>query len=735
MKGLASSLILILMTYTLSSQTIIPGGYVSGTWQASQSPFHIQGNIEIHFDSTLIIEPGVDVYFDGSYKLTVHGRLNASGNETDSILLTGENPEIGWKGIDFYQINEMLDSSSLRFCNIEWTKEYYYMEDAAINIYQSDKIAITHSCIRNNRGYYCGGIYIKEAKIKISHSIIENNCSSDGGAGGIYCVRSIPVFNDLKIFNNESPVCGGLYCYNCPVGSISWIKNVEISKNKGGQVGGLEIRNSSNVRLENCKISYNNGDICGGIGFFENSSLVSPVTGKNQIYFNKGGKSHELFCNDFQTIEISVDTFTVWDPDEYHVFPSIQFQFIEEIEFGFIEPVDHDLFISTSGNDSNDGLYPENALRSFNHALRRIKCDLLHPHTLWILPGIYHLNESDSGSAIYLKEYACIAAADYNQVIIDGDSITRLITSWNKKHLNLIRLTLQNGFSQYNGGAIFLNSSHATIDSCNIISNNSYEGGGAFIVNTASNVIFNFCKFLYNTSVLDGGGIYVRDIGSDGVVELNYCDFVGNSSGHWGGGLSNIYSKIILKNCTFITNQALVYGGGAHIVSPNAPQIINCNFLHNNAGDNGGGLAISDFQNHDFVYGYMTNCTFSDNTAESGTAISLSEFNELKISNSIFWNAIIPNEHLISLHDWYYTDSTTTDIDHSLIQGGEASVFLQGSRTRLGWGDGNISINPEFNDPSNSNYSLNWDSPCIEAGREDKFSHGLLIVDRYFFRS
>ena len=43
---------------TINAQTTIPGGYVSGTWKASSSPYLIQGNITIHADSVLAIEPG-----------------------------------------------------------------------------------------------------------------------------------------------------------------------------------------------------------------------------------------------------------------------------------------------------------------------------------------------------------------------------------------------------------------------------------------------------------------------------------------------------------------------------------------------------------------------------------------------------------------------------------------------------------------------------------------------------
>ena len=48
-----------------SAQTTIPGGYVSGTWEESGSPYLIEGEVTVHSDSTLNIEPGVEVNFNG----------------------------------------------------------------------------------------------------------------------------------------------------------------------------------------------------------------------------------------------------------------------------------------------------------------------------------------------------------------------------------------------------------------------------------------------------------------------------------------------------------------------------------------------------------------------------------------------------------------------------------------------------------------------------------------------
>jgi hypothetical protein len=720
MKSFSLICLLTLAVFSAQGQTIIPGGYVSGTWASSQSPFHIQGNIEIPFDSTLVIEPGVEVYFDGSYNMTVHGRLDASGNVNDSIIFTANDQSVGWKGIDFYQINEALDSCYLKYCSITFCGENINDEHGAIYIYQCDNILMDHCLIAHNVSWECGGIMLEEADIQLSHSLILKNRAIMMGAGGLYCINSAPILSDLEVISNESPSVGGLYYRTYIKGLIQVFKKIRIYKNKGGRIGGLDIRNSSNIQLEDCNICFNTGDLCGGIAFIGNSTLIYPQTNKkNSVYMNKGGKANELYTDGPQTIEINIDTFSVWIPDDYHVYPKNQFHFADGIQHAFFQPIDTSLYISPGGSDSNDGFSPENALRSFDYALRMIEIDKEKVNTLWILPGLFNLNESDSGSGIYLKENVRVAATENNQVFIDGNSSTRIITAWEKDNLKVTGVTVQNGFTRYKGGAIYIYGSSAIFDSCDLISNYGYDGGGAFIEDTSSRVIFNYCKFLNNSSLYDGGGIQIYGTGTFGYVKFNFCDFIENYSNYWGGGLRSAESRIHMFSCRFISNQAAGQGGGIEIIDPIDLILTNCTFIKNTVYDGGGGIGIVDFAARPNSVAFISNCTFSDNTASYGTTISVQDLNELRITNSIFWNSEVSTTNMIHM-DYYYNDDTMiTRINHSNIQGGDVSIVGEGGRALLKWEDGNITTDPAFIDPASNDYSLNWNSPCIEAGKED----------------
>ena len=66
---------LLLCIKQINAQTTISGGYVYGTWSLAGSPYLIQSTVEIPNDSTLTIQPGVTVNFQGHYKIIVLARF------------------------------------------------------------------------------------------------------------------------------------------------------------------------------------------------------------------------------------------------------------------------------------------------------------------------------------------------------------------------------------------------------------------------------------------------------------------------------------------------------------------------------------------------------------------------------------------------------------------------------------------------------------------------------------
>jgi hypothetical protein len=722
MKNLMLLCWLFAIAFTIQSQTFIPGGNVSGTWGSSQSPFHIQGNIEIHFDSTLVIEPGVEVLFDGSYKLTVHGLLDASGTETDSILFTAVNPTTGWQGIEFYQINEDLGTSNLQYCILTHGKKPAG-NGGAIYVYQAENVLINHCLIKHNSANNGGGIYIDDGWIYIENSIITHNQAS-GTAGGITCTNSRPYFFNLQVTHNTSGDVGGIYFEYNPTYSYPFFEDVNITNNTGGQVGGLWLDGSTTLVLDNCRICYNQGNFCGGIALLYSSlGYWGYPAQKSQVYMNKGGFVHELFFESYEGEEgtiINLDTFTIINPDSYHVYPVDKFDFIDGIQHAIIEESDTDLYISESGSDENDGFTLQTPLRSFDYALRKIISNTVKNNTLWVLPGHYLLTESDSSRPVILKNNVKIAATVPGESIIDADSVSRVFYGNNRHNFTLTGLTIQNGHDSHQGGGIYFYSSAGLLDSCRITSNYAvgyYGAGGGVYLEGKYNLRFTNCDFIENTAEYLGGALryYNFDEEDDAFIELNNCSFIENHSNGAAGGIYCQDNQISIKNCWFTANTSVGSGAGCYFSDP-MPILTNCLFNHNISGKTGGGLYTLGGLN---ASSKIINCTFTDNQAISGSAIYQDLLRNLYCINSVFYNLEVPSTDLIHVDNSYNTGLTIFYTDYSDIQGGEASIVLEGEGAQLHWQEGNITDDPAYIDPANNDYSLNWNSPCIEAGKED----------------
>ncbi|MCD4682300.1 MAG: hypothetical protein K8R86_03365 [Bacteroidales bacterium] len=125
---------------TLSSTSIIYiSGNVGGEWN-SDNTYVVIDDIYLELNDTLIISPGTEIKFDGSYNLNVFGTLIANGTGNNPILFTSNSPSpsnVDWKGIIF---NE--SSSNMLHCIVEYAVEQIRIFYSNLNI---DQCVFRHS--------------------------------------------------------------------------------------------------------------------------------------------------------------------------------------------------------------------------------------------------------------------------------------------------------------------------------------------------------------------------------------------------------------------------------------------------------------------------------------------------------------------------------------------------------------------------------------------------------------
>jgi hypothetical protein len=227
------------------------------------------------------------------------------------------------------------------------------------------------------------------------------------------------------------------------------------------------------------------------------------------------------------------------------------------------------------------------------------------------------------------------------------------------------------------GGAI-----GADLNDCTLSANYAHSYGGG-----AQDCTLNRCmltsNFLAGTSAGRYGG------GADG-CSLADCTLTGNSA-YWGGGAANG----TLDNCTLTSNSA-VWGGGIDGCTLN-----NCTLTGNSATGGGGGAYIS----------FLNNCLLAGNQAAYGGGAYQSSLTGCTVVNNSAssYGGGTEGGSLNNCIAYYNTAPDFPNYDGSLNNC--CAVPLPGA------GSGNFTNAPLLVAPSTTNYHLQSNSPCINAGR------------------
>lgn len=309
------SLFIGLLNANCFSQTNIPGGVVSGTWTKVNSPYLVNGAIMIANGSTLTIQPGVSVEFQGDYKFLVLGQLLASGLVNDSITFTAADTTAGWLGIRFDSTLVTNDTSRFSFCKFKYGKANgtsAIIHGGAMYLNKFSKVNISNSLFTNCRAnMWGGGIYCRVSNAIISNNTFIHNFANWGG-GGIYFENGDPTIVNNQFSHNAVSIANvargsGICCYSSNGAFIAYNMFLNNSSFRGGGVftsgGGPTISHNSFIgnkatadgaavecELSDALISYNT--FSANIGSVIGCESKSPIISYNLITNNNGVGIH-----------------------------------------------------------------------------------------------------------------------------------------------------------------------------------------------------------------------------------------------------------------------------------------------------------------------------------------------------------------------------------------------------------------------------------------------------------
>jgi len=259
-----------------------------------------------------------------------------------------------------------------------------------------------------------------------------------------------------------------------------------------------------------------------------------------------------------------------------------------------------------------------------------------------------------------------------------------------------------NSATDYWGGGILCDYSDATI-SDNLLTGNSggSSGGGIYCYYSSPVIVRN--TIAENSAVtLNGGGVYCyysSPLMSDNLITEN------SAQGFSGGGIHCYFSDPEITGNLIIDNQASWDGGGVHC-SGSSPMILNNVIADNEADSFGGGIFCTASSP------LLLNNTFTENSAEEGGGIFCQYSSSPVVTNTILWDDDAEEGEEIWVGSSTYPSSLV--IGYSDVKHGTESIYLDPGCS-LDWGAGMIDADPLFVEPGESDYDLQYGSPCIDS--------------------
>ena len=432
--------------------------------------------------------------------------------------------------------------------------------------------------------------------------------------------------------------------------------------------------------------------------------LKSELDKSQPMYFSgssDSGSGHAIVCdgydsNDYFSFNLGWsgsgnDFYSINDVAGFHNNEAIVMNIVP-LEIN----ADSNNIIYVSADGTGDGSSWSNATPYLEYASARSTDGA---NKVWVKAGTYYgeMNNPNGAFIIYKNNrvyggFAGNETPDFNlndrdfeanPTILDGQDARRVV--YQTDHFSSVDYSIWDGFVIQNGS--------------------SGAGGGAYL---CSNSRFKNCKFLNNNAIGFGGGAYIiTPYYDNSLVSFENCVFEGNR-GALGGALCDMTGAMI-QNCRITNNTATTKGGGYYIFANKESKIINSIFDNNNASLGGAMYNKGKIM--------VVNCDFISNNATNDGGGMFNETQYSKFYNTIVWGNMAGNEA--------NQIAGTSKFNYCAIQGGfDGTNNINLASENEGADNQQY---PRFENPEDGNYSLNKNSVCVDAG--DKTVAGVTNPD------
>tara|TARA_B100000686_G_C16805936_1_gene990428 strand:- start:309 stop:8306 length:7998 start_codon:yes stop_codon:yes gene_type:complete len=319
---------------------------------------------------------------------------------------------------------------------------------------------------------------------------IRNGLSSSGG--GINCIDSYPVFENVIIVGNSSDYGGGIYCTGT---SRPKFENSTIIDNSSANGGGVYCTENANPNFKSCIIWGNN------------ENQITDLSGLISISFSniRGGwsgfgniEARPLFCNPGINNYLIAENSPCVGTGENGTDMGALGVGCDSL---YLSPV---YFVDVLGSDQTGDGSQGNPFGSIQKGIN----ETISGDTVFVSAGSFVEN------IIWPDRNIKLIGSGPGESIIDGSASGSVIrfdgSTTNVINLNSVisGFTIKNGYSGL-GGGIYIYSSSPLLENLLISQNISYGlGGGLYFDSTSTNIRLTRSTIIDNQATFGGSGVF-----------------------------------------------------------------------------------------------------------------------------------------------------------------------------------------------------------------------------------
>lgn len=574
----------------------------------------------------------------------------------------------------------------------------------------------------------------------IENTIIDGNLAS--------CIRVVSgetvTINGFTLVNNEdggyiSPnyAGGGIYVRDY---SYAIVSNCIIRDCFALAGGGICVTGSSSLTMSNVKIYDNIAlDQGGGLSFQLANELNVDTIYPCSIYNNYAsqGMDFSIYYTSYNStpynISLDMGSIAMSEPDGYFVNARCAILSVS-IARSYINQINHDIYVSPNGNDSNSGISVNTPLRTIAYAMQKMASNPVNPRSLYLSEGIYSHSANGQLFPFAIKSNVRIQGAGSNITVLDGE-FTR--TFWGCHNANNVEIS---GIKMINARSVYLRT--ASVFYCNGFSIHDV----VFHDNAAANlsgVLFGYSTDIIIENVTQAFTVIDDDIaaiwttGCDNVminkVIVHDNIITDNASNILGYFFQD--SSVSIRNCIITTNVAvdawMFYYQNIYDDYTDFNLDMSNMLLINNTISHTSWVNTPIYIQNRLQRIQMNNCTIANNSTNRGIT---SIYAGADIRNLISYNPGAGTE-LFLVNDLNPLNLIyDVSVSNSLFRGSQINCNYPNRLTLV---DNFMSSNPLFlgevepglaiNQPVY--YQISSQSPCIDTGTPDTTGLNLPQMD------